>query len=472
MFYFRLIFLLWNSVLAYKCINIDLIKINSIPIFKIDKYITPTNLQQIKINSIIGNDNIISTQICLETGHYVASVNPSLYESGIIICSKQFINAGQRANFYIKNNGCYPEAVKDEQFSMPGSPQSGFYQSSSLQSGHYQSSSPQSGSYQSLKISHQLFSYSFSAQKSYITRIPSPEPTSREPTTHPTSQEPTSQLTSREPTSQKPTSREPSTHPTTHPSTQLSTQPSTRVPTYHNSIVPTPVPSIESEPTIQTLPIARFSASIILSVSSNISYDSTSQLAICTATTMTLNILPKSCIYYGTTFIQTSRRRLSTYNAASSLTISVQSANPLAYFTAATNSLASAASSGLFTANLMSSCAALGLANAVSSATVTGASTSGLTIIQPPTMAPTALTNRPIVNRPDLVPTNIVIIVVVIGLGFGFGFVCWKHFTSKKTAIHEPTIEETSILLIIDEIPESSPSFQSESFPNESFPSE
>ena len=196
---------------------------------------------------------------------------------------------------------------------------------------------------------------------------------------------------------------DPSPSPIIDPSPSPITNPNIP-PTFNPVNFPTPHPSLENQPsanpTTQNLPIAQFKVSIILSVTSNAPYDSQTELAICEATAITLSTDPEDCHYTGTIFAQTSRRELlnvktlefellSTYAATSSINIIVQTANPNTFFSQASADLATAASSGSFTANLQSACQSLGVINAVSTATVTGASAFALVIILPPTFIPT-----------------------------------------------------------------------------------
>ena len=351
--------------------------------------------------TFMGNGLIQSHNICLTVGKTYMVVAPDIMQNddeiGMLICNTVYIEPGKMAQIRMTDNGC--KALPAYHLNIQNSQQISEKNDKNLEPPTPVKLYIPVQSYQSVKtISLQMsqtLSKSYS-QSTSPTIYPSPEPysfsrsisistsfCSPSPTTTPT-------ITIPSPTTNNPN---PSTFPTTN----------YPPPTFTPVNFPTPEPSLPNQPspnpTVQTLPVAQFKTEIVLSVSSNAPYDQQTELAICTATAKTLSIDPSTCKYDGTTFTQTSRRNrrnrrklihiLSTYNAESSLSIVVMTANPAIFFAAASANLAAAASSGSFTANLQSACQSLGVVNSVSTATVIGALASGLIIILPPTASPT-----------------------------------------------------------------------------------
>ena len=384
--------------------------------------------------TFMGHGLIQSHNICLTVGKSYMVVAPDIMQNddeiGMLICNTVYIEPGEMAQIRMTEKGC--KAIPADHLNMQNSQQTNQKNDKNLEHPtpvhfYIPVQSYQSANTYSLSMSQTLsksysqstsptiypspepysFSNSMSRSISMSTSFCSPSPTisSQTPspslnTNSPTTNSPTTTDTTTSPTTNSPTTNSPTTNspnPSTFPTTNYPP------PTFSPVNFPTPEPSLDNQPspspTIQTLPVAQFKTEIMLSVSSNAPYDSQTELAICSATAKTLSIDPSTCKYDGTIFTQTSRRNrrnrrklihiLSTFNAASSLSIVVMTANPAIFFAAASSNLAAAASSGSFTANLQSECQSLGVVNAVSSATVTGASASGLVIILPPTQGPT-----------------------------------------------------------------------------------
>ena len=401
----------------------------------------------------IQNINSIQTQnICLPFDTYTIHLHTSDDDKnneriGLIICNTKFISVGEYGYFVNGKNGCIPrQTTEPSELQNINKPirvieyekqiltkyipifsynsVKFFSGKVSTNSASYTRSNPSFSSHQSNKFSSDIFSYTFSAPHgSYhssavsmsglsVNNILTPTPTTtRSPmpvdTNNPTFA-PISIITF-SPTityTLAPTISFTSA-PTlifTQTPTLLPTLINTHIPTILPTLVDTPIPTLTPTPTIlqthnpstQSLPIAEFTTSLTLFVSSNESYDIQTKLAICSATTTILNIEPDNCNYQGTSFSQNSRRLLSitlsavhTYTATSILTISVQTSNPGAFFSVASASLSSAASSGTFTTTLLNACQQLGVTGAITSASVIGAVASGLNIIAPPTIHPT-----------------------------------------------------------------------------------
>jgi len=117
------------------------------------------------------------------------------------------------------------------------------------------------------------------------------------------------------------------------------------------------------------------------------------------------------------------------------MSISVQTANPSVFFASATSTLSSAASSGLFTANLVSACQSIGITN---TATVIGSTTSGLQIIQPPTINPTFrpsvnITNIELTSKFGLWSIETIVGITIIGFIFvsSILYYCYHHNLSS-----------------------------------------
>ena len=198
-----------------------------------------------------------------------------------------------------------------------------------------------------------------------------------------------------------------------------------------------------------------------------------------------MSIPTSDCNYLGTTFVSShvyGLKLAALFSATSALSITVQTSNPAIFFNAASATLTQAASSGLFTANLQSACASLGLVNAVSTATVTGASASGLQVISPPTFTPTLM---PTNNGTNLVNTvkyslwtpGFIACVVIIGTGVlimiivkAMSYKIKQELTDNVvpfSPLQQQTVDEISpeqsilleedqITLLIDDIPEKS----------------
>ena len=386
--------------------------------------------------TFMGNGLIQSHNICLTVGKTYMVVAPDIMQNddeiGMLICNTVYIEPGKMAQIRMTDNGCkalpaYHLNIQNSQqisekndknlepptpvklyipvqsyqsvktYSLPLSQ----LMSQTLSKSYSQSTSP------TIYPSPEPYSFSrsISISTSFCSPNPSPSPITNSPSPITNSPSPTiSSQTSSPTTSPSSTTTDTTISPTTN-SPNPSTFPTTNYPppTFTPVNFPTPEPSLANQPspspTVQTLPVAQFKTEIVLSVSSNAPYDQQTELAICTATAKTLSIDPSTCKYDGTTFTQTSRRNrrnrrklihiLSTYNAESSLSIVVMTANPAIFFAAASANLAAAASSGSFTANLQSACQSLGVVNSVSTATVIGALASGLIIILPPTASPT-----------------------------------------------------------------------------------
>ena len=390
--------------------------------------------------TFMGNGLIQSHNICLTVGKSYMVVAPDIMQNddeiGMLICNTVYIEPGEMAQIRMTEKGC--KAIPADHLNLQNSQQTNqndkkiepptpmhlyipvqSYQSvktyslplsqlmSQTLSKSYSQSSP------TIYPSPEPYSFSNSMSRptsmstSFCSPNPSPSPTTNSPSPNPTTNSPNPTISSQTPsptTSPSSTTTDTTISPTTN-SPNPSTFPTTNYPppTFTPVNFPTPEPSLANQPspspTVQTLPVAQFKTEIVLSVSSNAPYDQQTELAICTATAKTLSIDPSTCKYDGTTFTQTSRRNrrnrrklihiLSTYNAESSLSIVVMTANPAIFFAAASANLAAAASSGSFTANLQSACQSLGVVNSVSTATVIGALASGLIIILPPTASPT-----------------------------------------------------------------------------------
>ena len=234
----------------------------------------------------------------------------------------------------------------------------------------------------------------------------------------------------------------------------------TNEPTHTSTIEtnqPTHTPTIETNqptPTITPpfLPIASFTTEFVIIVSSNAPYDSQTKKAICSATTTTLEIDSNDCNYLGTSFADHISKLLQTsYSASSTLSISVVTANPAAFFTTASNNLAIASSNGLLASNLVSACNTLGVTGPVASAVVVGATASNLIVIviMPPTLNPSprpstiAAVNTS--SNKDLSPGNIAVIVVMSCIvGLIAGIIYYTKITITTTNIvykNIPTIE-------------------------------
>ena len=371
----------------------------------------------IKTGSMIDNNNIESHNLCLNNGDYNIIIPENNLEFGLVVCGKKFIGSGENIFFKMTERGCIIDKSVQQldlvntvfpifysydfgSTSIISSPTIGptsrptnsySYKSySKSYSKLYSKSYYKSYSYKpnpSYDFSYS-FSYSFSGSFSgsfllNSTQIPTVLPL-RYPTILPTVL-PTSLPTAfplRCPTI-LPTSVStnlPTVFPLRYP---------TSLPTVYPTIFPLRYPTILPTvlPTVQSLPIALFNTAITLSVTTNTPFDKQTQYAICSATSITLNINVNDCNYQNTAFTSSlAHKLLSGYTATSSMSITVQTANPSLFFASATNTLSSAASSGLFTANLVSACQSIGITN---TATVIGATTSGLQIIQPPTISPT-----------------------------------------------------------------------------------
>lgn len=343
--------------------------------------------------TFMGYGRVQTHNICLTIGQSYIVTAPDILaiynddEIGLIVCNDVYIGPGQKTHIRMTDEGCKTTSIKISSVDDDKRKHKNYISVDTIPNINM---AKITGLYIPVHSYHSVKPPLFSHSISFCSPSPSPSPTTLSPSPSPTTQIPS------------PTSL--STNcPTTK--TQFPTS-SFPPPTFSPVNFPTPGPSLADlptfSPTIQTLPIAQFQTAIVLSVSSNAPYDSQTELAICSATAKTLSIDPSTCQYDGTLFTQTSRRQLSdintldhnirllsTYNAASSLTIAVPAANPAAFFATASTNLAAAASSGSFTVDLQSACQSLGVVNAVSSATVTGTSTAGLVVILPPTASPT-----------------------------------------------------------------------------------
>ena len=354
--------------------------------------------------TFMGYGRVQTHNICLTIGQSYTVVAPDILaiynddEIGLIVCNDVYIGPGQWTHIRMTDKGCKTTSIKISSVNDDKRKHKNYISVDQIPNINM---AKITGLYIPVHSYHSvnphLFSHSYSISfctPTPTTQIPSPIPTTLSPSPSP-SPSPTTQIPS------------PTSLSTNCPTikTQFPTS-SFPPPTFSPVNFPTPGPSLADlptfSPTVQTLPIAQFQTAIVLSVSSNAPYDSQTELAICTATAKTLSIDPSTCQYDGTLFTQTSRRQLSdintldhnirllsTYNAASSLTIAVPAANPAAFFATASTNLAAAASSGSFTVDLQSACQSLGVVNAVSSAIVTGTSTAGLVVILPPTASPT-----------------------------------------------------------------------------------
>jgi hypothetical protein len=323
------------------------------------------------------NNNIETHNLCLSKGEYNIIMPKNNLEFGLIVCEQKFIRSGEILFFKISDRGCVIDKVVQQMnfvntiFPIVYSYDVGStspINSYKLHSNLY--------SYNPTITPSYAFSYSFSGGSFLLNSTPIPTVL---PLRYPTTLPSVSPL--RYPTVL------PSVSPLRYPTTLPSVSP-LRYPT----VLPTSLPSVSHlrYPTVQSLPIALFNTVIILSVTTNTPFDTQTQYAICSATAITLNINVNDCNYQNTVFTSSlsrfAHKLLTGYTATSSMTITVQTANPALFFASATSTLSGAASSGLFTANLVSSCQSLGITN---TATVIGATTSGLQIIQPPTISPT-----------------------------------------------------------------------------------
>jgi hypothetical protein len=402
------------------------------PLYEIEKVSILGMKKMVKIDPFIETATIQTKTLCLGQGTYKAKIHKSHNdgESGIIICGKSFVNLGESLTFDIRNNGCKINKMLPIKKLISQKPIN-----SMMFSRHYSSVSMHVTS----SIQSAIPGFSIMQSASISASTPSPSPSSFEPTHY----------------------SSPSPYPSPGPS---------------SSPYPTPIPSsfeLSPYPTSQDLPIAHFTTAVVLSVSTNEAYDSQTEQAICSATTTTLDINPSACLYKGTAFIIHNKKHLQAiYSATSSLAISVQTANPAIFFAAASTNLANAASSGLFTANLQSACSAMGIVNAVSSATVIGATASGLTIIQPanssaiPSSMPTTKPDtNPKIN--EITNNQIALAVCLTVVCVGITIIClyglYRHYRPynkyAETAIEEPVKEEpvkeeteNSQLIIVDEI--------------------
>jgi len=392
----------------------------------------------INTGSMINNNNIETHNLCLSNGAYniiMPENNKSNQEVGLVVCENKFIGSGENVFFKITDRGCIitktvqPVALVNNMFPIVYSYDIGsirptirptnsptirptntlsyslnlfsYSSHSASHSSHssHSASSASSSSHSSPNPSYKFSSsYLFSFSRSFMTN-PTILPTSY-PTIYPTVfplHYPTA-LPTNYPTILPTTLplRYPTVLPTNYPTvlptnypTVLPTNYPTIYPTVFQTVLPTIYPTVFQTvlPTTQSLPIALFNTAITLQVTSNTPFDSQTQLAICSATAITLNININDCNYQNTAFTSSLvHHLLSGYTATSSMSITVQTANPASFFASATSTLSSAASSGLFTANLVSACQSIGITN---TATVIGATTSGLQIIQPPTITPT-----------------------------------------------------------------------------------
>jgi len=383
-------------------------------------------------------NSIQTHHICLPFDTYTIKLhsleNDKINERiGLVICNTKFISFGEYGYFENSRNGCIPrteikESILPSEVRPMRAPEnkkmlsnyiptfsynsvkffSGKGSISSSISSSYSRSTPSFSSHRSIKFSSDIFSYKFSAplfSYSYhsttfstssgsVNNILTPSPTTTPAPIPIVTNNPTlapMPLITSSPTI--PYTLAPTMSFTSEP-TLMFTQIPTLLHTLVNTLIPTTLQTLR--PSTQSLPIAEFTTSVVLSVSSNESYDSQTTLAICTATTIILNIEPDNCNYQGTSFSQNSRRLLfinlaavHTYTATSILTISVQTSNPGAFFSVALTLLSSAASSGTFTATLLNVCQLLGVTGAITTASVIGAVASGLNIIGPPTIRPT-----------------------------------------------------------------------------------
>jgi len=477
--------------------------------------------------------NSIQTQhICLPFDTYTiqlhSSENDKINERiGLVICNTKFISFGEYGYFENSRNGCIPRteikesilpsevrpmrAVENKKmlsnyiptfsynsvkfFSGKGSISSS--SSSVSVSASYSRSTPSFSSHQTNKLSSDIVSYKFSAplfSYSYhsttfstssgsVNNILTPSPTTTPApipldTNNPTLA-PIPIITS-SPTI--PYTLAPTMSFTSEPTlmfTQIPTLLSTPTPTYTYTITPTLLHTLVNtlipttlqtlSPTTQSLPIAEFTTSLVLSVSSNESYDSQTTLAICTATTTILNIEPDNCNYQGTSFSQNSRRLLfinlaavHTYTATSILTISVQTSNPGAFFSVASTLLSSAASSGTFTTTLLNVCQQLGVTGAITTASVIGAVASGLNIIGPPTIRPTyypsIISNSSNISAKSKFETEYIIIGSIMAIFGSFvilsGLYYYHYYrtdgSNKYTSIY--TENENNIANEIDDV--------------------
>ena len=310
------------------------------------------------------NNNIETHNLCLSKGEYNIIMPKNNLEFGLIVCEQKFIRSGEILFFKITDRGCViDKVVQQMNFVNTIFP--------IVYSYDVGSTSP-TNSYNPTITPSYAFSYSFSGGSFLLNSTPIPTVLPlRYPTVLPTSLPSVSPL------------RYPTVLPTTLPSVS---------PLRYPTVLPTSLPSVSHlrYPTVQSLPIALFNTAIILSVTTNTPFNKQTQSAICSATAITLNININDCNYQNTVFTTSlstfAHKLLTGYTATSYMTITVQTANPASFFASATSTLSGAASSGLFTANLVSSCQSLGITN---TATVIGATTSGLQIIQPPTISPT-----------------------------------------------------------------------------------
>ena len=402
-----LLFLFTTVNVSYQCI---LVPITTVTISASEKY--RYTIHDTRYNSIIVSKYITDTSsiqentVCLHPNiMYSIKMTPvndiRRDDIGLILCNTIFIESYNSVHFYIdKNNNCINPrpALSGYYSSMKLStiePSSYSHRFNSMTQSIYQSSlsrqsavEPPGYSYHfsSMRQStseYTSYSYHFSSMGPTLTHIPSHRPTT-------ITNVPTITITTA------------STHiPTTIPTA------STRIPTTNQPSSIQPIPSII------------FDTSITLRLTSNSPYDNQTKLAICTATTNIINVHVDTCTYQGTTFssqLETpaaSAHLLSIYSATSVLSILIPTTTPIqTLYNTISQQLSTAASDGTFTAQLVSACQLLGVVNAVSTATVIGATVLIITI--PPTYSPTISSN---IEAGNMTPESIAGIIIG-GLAF------------------------------------------------------